>query len=228
VRGTFQEHTKRLLDAVLQLPDEEFLLQRHFVAVLAAVKNSGMGGVQQGSEEQGRSGGTNGPGGHGFVQLRSLVKYQVASSKIGAGKSSPCKVSAALAQAERDGRDVPEQANGKAHGKEQVSKDAGVAGENQGFSAAQFLVGSAEYGESSAMEGERVLQAQGESAAVGLEELLGWALTSPSGHRTPKGGRKLAEMLVENRFRCYILPAVQEFVRMWSCCWERRVFDLDV
>ncbi len=76
------------------------------------------------------------------------------------------------------------------------------------------------------MEGERVLQAQGESAAVRLEELLGWALTSPSGHPTPKGGRKLAEMLVENRFRCYILP-VQDFVRMWSWRWERRVFDFD-
>ncbi|KAG6547117.1 hypothetical protein Mapa_011369 [Marchantia paleacea] len=34
-----EEHTKRLLDVVLQLPDNEPLLQRHFAAILAAVQN---------------------------------------------------------------------------------------------------------------------------------------------------------------------------------------------
>ncbi|BBN17604.1 helicase SRCAP/SWR1 [Marchantia polymorpha subsp. ruderalis] len=35
-----EEHTKRLLDVVLQLPDNEPLLQRHFAAILAAVQNN--------------------------------------------------------------------------------------------------------------------------------------------------------------------------------------------
>ncbi|KAL2612977.1 hypothetical protein R1flu_024669 [Riccia fluitans] len=34
-----EEHTKRLLEIIVQLPDNELLLQRHFTAVLYAVKN---------------------------------------------------------------------------------------------------------------------------------------------------------------------------------------------
>lgn len=219
MRVPFQEHTKRLLDAVLQLPDQELLLQRHFVAVLAAVKSAGK--VRQDPDLVGSSGGTHAPGGRGFVALRSLVKSHVASSKVVAGKFSPREVSAALAQAEGERRGVSKAAASKAHAKESVSKDPVVGSESAGFSVTQFLVGSAEYGEPSAVDGESVLAAHRAPAAIGLEDWLGLGSgSSPPARVLLEAVRKLADMLVENRFRCWILSPRAGSFAWW--CWGVR------
>lgn len=186
---------------MLQLPEQELLLQRHFVAVLAAVQNRGKVGPQHGAERVGAAGAANSPCGRAFISLKTLVKPHAAASKIGAGKLSPREVSAALVQAERESKGAPNQASVKPHGKGQVPKDPGVAGESEGFSVAQFLVGSPVQGESGAGEGGRVSQAQGVVAAVTLEDLLGFSPPAPPPRVSAKAVRHLAEMLVENRFR---------------------------
>jgi hypothetical protein len=191
-------------------------VQRHFVALLAAVKSSEKVGPEHGLEKVDASGASNSPCGHAFVSLQTLVKPHGAASKIRAGKLSPREVSAALAQAERDSKSVPSRASAKPHAKEQVPKELGVAAENEGFSVAQFLVGSPVHGERGASEVRRVSQAQSVGAAVGLEDLLGFSPASPTPRVSGKAVRHLAEMLVENRFRsCILSPLhVDDVVRV--------------
>ncbi|KAG0580120.1 hypothetical protein KC19_4G148100 [Ceratodon purpureus] len=212
-----EEHTKRLLDAVLQLPEQELLLQRHFVAALAAVQNWAKVGPQLESERVGGGGAADSPcGGRTFISLKSLVKPQAAASKIGGGKLSPREVSAALVQAERENKSVSNQATVKPHAKGLVPKHAGVAGENEGFSVAQFLVGSPVQGESGAGEGGSGLQAQSVASAVTLEDLLGFTPPSPAAGVSVKAVRHLAEMLVGNRFRFASKIGWDGAIRDWA------------
>ena len=217
MRWLFQEHTKRLLDAVLQLPDQELLLQRHFVAALAAVQNWGKGGGQDGSEKAAAGGGASSACGRTFVTLKSLVRAHGVASKSGAGKLSPREVSAALAQAEREGKGGPHQAAAKAHAREQVPKERAVGGESEEFSVAQFLVGCPVGVESGASEGGRGPQARSAGAAVSLEELVGLSPSSGPPRVSAKAVRHLAEMLVENRFRWCILCLPR---CMWTTWYE--------
>lgn len=159
-------------------------------------------------EELQRVGGRSGPGGKSFVELRSLMKSQAPASKRATGKLSCREVEAALLQAGTESRGGQKEApspSPKAGAKEQASKNAGVLGENRGFSVTQFLVGSGEYGDSIATEGESEAQTESAAVALGVEELLGWASAWAPARPGPKGVRKPAEMLVENRFRCVMV-----------------------
>lgn len=239
LRWVSQEHTKRLLDAVLLLPEQELLVQRHFVALLAAVQNSGKAGPQHGSEEAGGGAGANPPCGPSFVSLKSLVKGSGVASKSGAGKWSAREVSAALAQAERESKGAGKAGSVKAGAKERVPKEVGGGVEDEGFSVAQFLVGA----ESGAGECGRAWQAQGARAAATVEEVLGYSPAAGPPRVSAEAVRHLAEVLVLNRFRSDIFPPVRLVVcmltmswessakvravvveRMWTCARERRVW----
>ncbi|XP_024385974.1 protein PHOTOPERIOD-INDEPENDENT EARLY FLOWERING 1 isoform X2 [Physcomitrium patens] len=192
-----EEHTKRLLDAVLQLPDQELLLQRHFVAALAAMQNWRRVAAQHSSEKLPTSVAANSPSGVSFVSLRSLVNSHTLSIKAGAVKRSSREVSAALAQVERETKLV----SNRASVKPQLSKDLPFAAENVKFNVTQFLVGSPEYGESTVNEGDLDLRSQGVSVPLTFEDLLGSPSPSSPSRPNSKAVRNLAEMLVENRFR---------------------------
>lgn len=77
-------------------------------------------------------------------------------------------------------------------------KDPAIGAENhEGFKVIQFLVGSSEYGESNAIEDELRISA-------GERVLLDFPSSSLPPHLASEAPRQLAEMLVADRFRCYI------------------------
>lgn len=177
------------------------------MAALAAVEKWRKVAAKHGSEKLLTSATTNSPSGRSFVPLRSLLKSPSLLTKARAGMPSPRQVSTALAQLEKGTKVLSNQTLAKPHRKEQVSEDSSLRAEIVNFNITQYLVGSREYGESSAKEGEPNLRAQGVSVPITFEALGFPSLSSSPPRLTSKAVRHLADILVENRFRFCIFPA---------------------
>lgn len=197
--STWQEHTKRLLDVVLQLPDDELLLQRHFVAVLSAIQNRKKPAGQQGPDKLGLSLGSNSPRIRGYVPLYSLTKSHPTPIPPRTGSISVRDVAAALAQADKEPKVVTNQSAPKPP--IQSPKDPAVKVNDESFNVLEFLE-SSEIAKLSEDVGQHSTPSGSLPQPISLEDLLGFPPASthlPSA--SSKALRNLAEALVENRFR---------------------------
>lgn len=202
----FQEHTKRLLDAVLQHSDDELLLQRHFMAVLTAFQNW----KKQSSEKLPTTSEMQSPRIRTFVPLQNLVQPHPPLPSLGKQKISPQDVMAALAQVDKEPKTASNQGLQRAPSKEQASKDGPSKVDDEDFSVAQFLVGFNEVdGEGASQDDGLALQSHSLPSPISLEAFLGISTTvpSPPPPHFAKAVRHLAEILVENRFR-YVYQTV--------------------
>jgi hypothetical protein len=199
-----QEHTKRLLDVVQTLPDDELLLPRHFVALLSVVQAQKNVIGQQGPVKLTVPVLLNSPRQQPsvpFTKLHRSYRDEVLIDRLHAGRPNPGQVLAALIESEKSETKV---ASAQANLRQLMPppKDLASSIEDESFSIKDFLVGFTDgTAQPSVSGGSEPAIVQSERPLVSIEDLLGIPIMFPVHPIPTKAVRHVAELLVDQRYR---------------------------
>ncbi|CAK9228992.1 unnamed protein product [Sphagnum troendelagicum] len=199
-----EEHTKRLLDVVQTLPDDELLLPRHFVALLSVVQAQKNVTGQQGPVKLTVPVLLNSPRQQPSVPLTKLhrsYRDEVLFDRLHSGRPNPGQVLAALIESEKSETKV---ASAPANLKQLMPppKDLASSIEDESFSIKDFLVGFTDgTAQPSVSGGSEPAIVQSERPLVSIEDLLGIPIMFPVHPIPTKAVRHVAELLVDQRYR---------------------------